>query len=82
MVTGVKPLTTTETSVYPNPYEHDFQIKKQGVFHYSIEDLHGKTLLKGVAENETFTGNSLPTGVYMLKITANNNTEVVKVVKK
>ena len=81
IITDIETSIKESISVYPNPFHQQFTIEIEGKFHYTVEDMNGKMLLKGNGENHQLIENNLQSGVYMLKITTNNITSNIKIVK-
>lgn len=66
---------------YPNPSENSFNVKVDGVFNYEILDIKGQLLEGGIASDTGIVGETLQPGIYILKVTINNKSELVKLVK-
>jgi len=83
-ITLQKKTNLFELSVYPNPVTNAFRIDGlNGVSTISLTDLNGKTLLqKQVSDNESVPVNTLPKGVYVLKISNNEGVSERKIVKQ
>jgi len=71
-------------SLYPNPTSDYFQINGiVGTALVSISDLHCRVLLKKqINENEKISVDSLPKGVFIVKISTANQIVEKKLVKK
>jgi len=82
--TGFDENRNQQISVYPNPATDVFHIVGlSGVSSISLTDLSGRILLlKEVSDNEAVLGNTLPRGIYILKIKNNEGTVERKVVLK
>jgi hypothetical protein len=81
----------TGVSVYPNPFVNEFNIlvnaSQNAVATVAIVDLQGRlisTQENNVIEGfNTFTiGNSLNAGIYFVKVTMNNETKTIKLIKQ
>ena len=79
-----KKLEITALKYSPNPVIDDFQISGvEGVSTLLFTDLNGKVLLtKQVTGNETISVNSLPKGIYIVKIISSEGLIEGKLVKK
>lgn len=78
-----------QTIVAPNPFTSDFKIDVSSMsesnINVEIYDVVGKLVqsIPNVSVNETFTvQNDLPTGVYFVRITQDENSQVVRVIKQ
>ena len=79
---------TFQTIIAPNPFSSDFKIDVSSLsdanINVEIYDVVGKMVqsIPEISPNETFTiQNELPVGVYFVRITQDENSQVVKVVK-
>lgn len=50
--------------------------------HYTICDMQGKTVARGVVTNDTVSANNLPKGMYIVKISGKNVNNAVKLLRK
>jgi len=75
-------LENWETNVYPNPFTQTLHITAVGNFNYQLMSSTGQILEAGNAKDETSISNEIPKGIYLLKITQNNKSKVVKLVKE
>ncbi|KGO86038.1 hypothetical protein Q765_13330 [Flavobacterium rivuli WB 3.3-2 = DSM 21788] len=80
------PIYNADVSIYPNPFEDNFQVKSANDIIHNIKayDLNGRL----VFNNDFNTSevqvnmNSLAAGIYMVKATTDNGTFTKKVIKK
>lgn len=81
--TGLNAATFKTISVYPNPVTAGFRVSGlSGQSSITLTDLNGSILLsKPVSTDETVSVNSLPKGVYILKISDVNGIRQSKLVK-
>jgi subtilisin family serine protease len=69
--------------VYPNPVTTQLFVKsKQVNVDYSIRNVLGALVQKGVLKNESIGIEELQTGVYILELTSKNNTQSIRFVKE
>lgn len=68
--------------IYPNPADNVLNIVSNAQFEYQIFNSVGQIVMNGVANGETQINVSELEGVYFLKVTADGNTIVRKVVVK
>lgn len=69
-------------SIYPNPTTNNVSIAYPGTFVYEVLNVDGKVIMNGSAVNNSILNmEALSTGTYLIRITANNKQELVKVVK-
>jgi len=82
--TGFDKTGDQQVTIYPNPATDVFHISGlSGISSISLTDLSGRTLLSEQASNnEVILGNTLPKGIYILKIQNNEGTLERKVIKK
>ena len=69
--------------VYPNPFTKDIELKCQsGSFQYSILNLMGQNLESNVCYGDCKIGESLNSGVYLVVLRFNNDSQIFKVIKQ
>lgn len=69
--------------IYPNPAENVLNIKSNTTFEYQMINSVGQVVMSGVANgNARLNVSELNNGVYFLKMVANGNTTVEKVIVK
>ena len=67
--------------VYPNPVHNTLHINGNGEFTYSLYNSMGQEMAKGNAQgSHQINVNNLTNGVYFLRITSGNQTNVQKIV--
>lgn len=66
---------------YPNPFSNQVEIELDGYFEYSVYDLSGALLLKGISNEKCVIGEDLTQGSYFLKVNQNNISKTVKLIK-
>jgi hypothetical protein len=69
-------------SAYPNPFNGNISIYKNGFFSYKVTNLSGQELLRGEAENNASIGSELERGIYLLKITSETGERTLKIIKQ
>ncbi|MDO6760090.1 choice-of-anchor Q domain-containing protein [Tamlana sp. 2_MG-2023] len=71
-------------SIYPNPVNHILNIKTPNQkYSYSIYNLQGQETLKANNQtSKTIDVSKLPTGIYMLKLSNNNDSQNFKIIKQ
>ena len=87
MATGINELVTVSFSVYPNPFKEQLRIelKQAQAAEITMYDNNGKLIFTKNINNTTIIDMStyqLKAGNYHLVITANNKTDVVKLLKQ
>lgn len=70
-------------SVYPNPSTGDFTIETsyEG-FTYTLHDMTGNLVQSGENNSSVMTANGLTSGVYLLRITSEDHSETIKLIKQ
>lgn len=71
-----------ETNVFPNPFSQTLRINAAGNFNYQLMSSTGQIIESGNATDETTFSKEVPKGIYLLKITQNNKSKIVKLVKE
>ncbi len=80
---GVDDLQSDFFSVYPNPTNNILNIKMNGEFTFELFSLKGEVLRKGSAFHSVeLNMEYLKNGAYILKIQSNDDSKVIKVLKK
>ncbi len=80
---GVEELNADLISIYPNPTTDNFTIAFDGTFDYQIVTTTGKIVARGKGiNNEQVSMQNFATGTYLIQLTANNKTTIVKLIKK
>lgn len=76
--------TTAENAVnvYPNPVKDVLNINAKGDYSYQLISTDGKIVKDGNQSESAVNVQSLPTGIYIMKITQNGKTSTHKVIKK
>jgi ligand-binding sensor domain-containing protein len=81
--TGIKPMSNTALSIYPNPAKTAFRITNlQGKAHITIFDINGKILIDKNIVNSQVDLSQLSSGFYTIKIVENNKVTTLKFVKE
>jgi len=85
-ISDVETITTSDITIYPNP-AHDFVVienSKLRIQNLEVLDITGKTIKQLTVNNSEYKiqVEDLKEGVYFIKLTTNNTTEVVRFVKK
>lgn len=82
-VTGVEGQSEMqEVAAFPNPFNNELNITREGSFSYQVMDAIGQLVESGNGEGEVKIGKNLNEGVYMVKISQENTYKVFKVVKE
>lgn len=72
--------------IYPNPCENLVNIKfgcSANIFSYQLSDIHGKSLKRGLIENNSFLSmTDFPQGIYILSVIADEFSYRCKIIKK
>jgi hypothetical protein len=86
IVTGVEEEQIMEegssVSCFPNPFTHDFTIQGGDDFEYTIYTISGIPVGNGKAQKSILVGNSLPAGMYIVKVKNERGNKVLKVTKE
>lgn len=69
-------------SVYPNPFNSNLNIVVKGQFSYELVNQMGQSLEKNSATDEASLFNEFPKGVYFLKITQEEKSSIIKLIKE
>jgi len=73
----------TQVNIYPNPVNDELTITCDDKVEYEIYNIVGSIIAKGSGKNkirlDAHTWNS---GTYIIKLTTNNNTEYIKIIKQ
>jgi len=80
-IVGSEPDGLYKASCFPNPFSESLQLRSEGDFTYEIVNLTGEQLESGKGYDTKEVGNSLKSGIYLVKIKAGSKTEVIKVAK-
>jgi len=84
---GINTISQNKTKIYPNP-AHNFVVIQNSEFKiqsYEVLDITGKSIYCNSEHSEEFIQiniSDLKTGVYFIKLTTNNTSEVLRFVKK
>jgi lysophospholipase L1-like esterase len=70
-----------QINLYPNPFHNEFHVNLPGSFEYSIVNMEGVEVGKGMAEDHVSLGNELAKGMYVLKIHCTQGERKWKVIK-
>ncbi|MFT5823475.1 MAG: hypothetical protein ACI8ZM_004736 [Crocinitomix sp.] len=80
---GINELNGSLLSIYPNPTVNEITITLAGNFSYELVAVTGESILNGTAANkEIITLASLANGMYFVKITQEETTKTIQVVKQ
>lgn len=79
---GSQDLQQDKGVVYPNPFTDHIDVKVGGSFHYQVLNMEGRVVEEGYSEGRIELGDDLSKGLYMLKITQEDKTKLVKLVKE
>ena len=67
---------------FPNPFNRELTIEVQGDFNYQLMNQVGQLVESGQANDKITLSNDYPKGVYLVKITQENKSKVLKLVKE
>jgi hypothetical protein len=69
-------------SFYPSPF-HDYAIlQAKGLTEFSIVDITGNIVEKGIGENEMHIGKTIPQGTYFLRVCISGEDKVFRITKE
>lgn len=69
--------------IYPNPTKADITISAEGNFEYVILSSHGNVVAQGIGfDQEIVSLNEIANGIYLVKLIANDKTDIIKVIKE
>lgn len=75
-ILSIDPIKPYGISIHPNPVKNILSISlpsSDSILNYEIYDLSGRQLLNGILQDDFITIDSLPDGLYFLKIFKNSN---------
>ncbi|MBC3541053.1 endo-1,4-beta-xylanase [Rufibacter sediminis] len=82
VVTGIDDeISTTPSSVYPNPTDKDFTVEVNGRFSYQLYSSTGSLVEAGTATEKLKLGAKLSPGFYTLKINHRDTVKTFKLIK-
>lgn len=82
-ITGIDDETAmARVQCFPNPFTSAFTIAAKGQFSYQIMNQIGLVLEASQGNNTVTVANDYPKGVYLVKVTQNEKTSIVKMVKE
>lgn len=82
ITTEIKDLSSSiSVLVFPNPSSNFFILSAEGFFTFALSDLNGKVVEQGSGFQNTFFGETISSGMYLLHITSGNESQVMKIVK-
>ena len=80
---GTTEFTSNTIKIYPNPVSgNTLNIDTNKTFDYSIYNILGKQVLKGISKTGTIMVQNLPQGIYILKLDIEGQSVTKKLVKK
>jgi len=74
-------ILSASISYYPNPFSESTTINAPGAFTFEVYDLTGRLLEQGSATDRVQTGESLPEGLYTVKVVNATKTQTFKICK-
>ena len=88
-VLGTDPVTSMQEEtfineqvlVFPNPFNSLFSIKSKGEFYYTVYNISGGVVEKGIGYDNSLAGNNLQSGIYVVKVHNGSSTQIIKVTK-
>ncbi|MFC4414293.1 GEVED domain-containing protein [Kaistella carnis] len=81
-VTALVNTSADTVNVYPNPVKDILNINAKGDYNYQLISIDGKIVKDGNQSENAVNVQSLPTGIYIMKITQDGKTSSHKVIKK
>lgn len=82
-VTGIEESDfSTKVNVFPNPFQDAFTLSHSGIFNYQLLNVAGQLIESGDGYGEVKIGQNTTKGLYILKVTQNDVTKLVKLVKE
>lgn len=82
LITGQKSVDSKELSYYPNPFTESMTIQVAGEMNYSITNLTGVVVEKGILYKSSKLGGSLPSGYYILSLQSKAELKTFSIIKK
>jgi surface protein len=73
---------TNEIAVYPNPATEFIYVKNFGAEHFTIFDLSGRIIEKGILNNGKINIQALKSGNYILQLVSKNETKNLKFIRQ
>lgn len=82
-IVGISDLSRSGISVFPNPFTDVINIEYPDILEYRLYDLSGKLLLTGKTSTSRYeiSMNTLPVGMYILKLEGLSSTNEMKVIR-
>jgi beta-xylosidase len=81
-VTGVAELgEISAIALFPNPFNNDLTLELAGQFNYQVTNIFGHELETNGATDRVSIGQGYPAGIYVVKITQNGLSRMIKVCK-
>lgn len=68
--------------LYPNPFQHAFNLEVPGDFNYEIYTLTGNLMEKGMGIDQVSIGEQLPSGMYVVKVQQGDVLRKVKICRQ
>jgi hypothetical protein len=82
LVLSTNQFETNQTKVFPNPVQSVIRIDSKTQFQdYVIFDVSGKKVINGTIYNHQINVSNLAKGVYLLQLSAGNQTRIIKFIK-
>jgi hypothetical protein len=76
------PASHAELSVYPNPFKGEFRVKTQVTVSVSIYNILGELVYEGIVhDNDVVNTESLPPGIYRLKMREESGSKTISIIK-
>ncbi|WP_081671042.1 cellulase family glycosylhydrolase [Sporocytophaga myxococcoides] len=83
VITSLKgPSDIDRTLCYPNPFHHQLVISPYAELEFIIMDAIGNIQERGITTHEFHVGESLPAGIYFLKVNNNMEEKVINIIKE
>lgn len=80
---GISDFDQSNIKVFPNPASDNITIQLAGDFNYQLITVKGEVMINGRANNDIVINiEEFETGVYLLKITSNEENSIIQIVKE
>lgn len=80
---GISEEAVVKAAIYPNPFmEEGFKVSTEETLTYQIYDIRGREMEAGTLNPATSIGKSLTKGTYLLKLTNEIGSRIVKITKQ
>ena len=80
--TGLESEALANVAFYPNPFRERLHIEMEGSFHYQLLSISGMLLEEGEGIDKIELASQHPKGIYLLKVSQDDKSRIVKLVKE